>query len=358
MTGLIQPRRKFLRVTLNRAVAGSYLGIALPVIARAKNESAPALPVVALQPMMALAQASKQRVICVGARGSILLADTNQNSVPVALEKSRTPALPTSLAALLPPIAWQISKAQTDATLTSLKFTGGNRGFVVGHSACVLRTDDAGLTWKVISPAPGVLGTVAPPFFDVAIAGENDLIVVGAFGKALRSRDGGSSWQVLNLPNPKGLHLYSVSHLEGVWLIVGEQGLIIQSIDNGQSWVLVTPPAAATWFGLLQGKDGALTVHGLQGTVLHRNVGSASFSQISVPNKSTVTAAAKLQDGSVVLAMQTGQLVQWRNGNPIAQILPFASPFPVTAMLSVLDEKGESLWVAGLRGALRFSLNA
>jgi hypothetical protein len=354
-----RPRREFLCTTLGWAACAGMTQVsqawALPA-----QEAKQVSPAIAMLPTMALAQTSAGSIVGVGARGTVLFADPKQTAVPVPSASARLPMPPPPPGGLNlpPPINWQSYTTPVNATLTSLCFVSATRGYTVGHVASVYRTDDTGKSWQAISPTPATLGGAAVPFFDVAASSEDDLIVVGAFGKAVRSRDGGKTWQAINLPNPKGLHLYGVANSGDMWVIVGEQGFLIQSVDNGQSWSNVLTPLSVTWFGLLLGKDGELTVYGLQGTILHRNVGANSFSQVSTPNKSTVSAAARLKDGSVVFAMQTGQLIRWRNGNPIAQILPFVSPFPAIAMLSVSDGQAESLWVAGLRGTLRFPLRA
>jgi hypothetical protein len=312
-------------------------------------------PALGMLPMMAIAQPSPDRIVGIGARGNILItqpqAAFTDQTAPFPLPPAGVPALPS-------PINWQSASATNNATLTNLRFVTNTRGYIVGHAGLVLKTDDAANTWQVISPPAPAQDAVLMPWFDVAVSGLDDLIVVGAFGRAVRSRDGGSSWRTLSLSNPKGLHLYSISHQDGQWIIVGEQGLMLQSLDNGESWTGIPLPSPATWFGMLHGKDGALTVYGLQGTILNRNVGSSSFTSVATPNKSTVSAAAKLKDGSVVFAMQTGQIIQWRNGNPIAQLLPFVSPFPVTAMLGVSDGSRESLWIAGLRGVVGFPMRS
>jgi photosystem II stability/assembly factor-like uncharacterized protein len=345
-------RRLFLQSGIGWIAGG--VSVAHQAYAQATQQALkPATPALGMLPMMAIAQPSPDRIVAVGARGSILITSAQAASVS---PPPSFPPPPAGTPALPPAIPWQTASSLENITLTNLRFASNTRGYIVGHSGFVLKTDDGGNTWKSINPPAPTLGAIAMPWFDVAISGLDDLIVVGAFGRAMRSRDGGSSWRSLSLPNPKGLHLYGISHQDGQWVIVGEQGLILQSLDNGESWSAISTSSLVTWFGMLHGKDGALTVFGLQGTILNRNVGSTSFAPIATPNKSTVSAATKLKDGSVLFAMQTGQIIQWRNGNPIAQMLPFVSPFPVTAMLAVSDASGESLLVAGLRGAMRFPL--
>jgi hypothetical protein len=358
MLELSAARRQFLTGSLGCAASAAFFTNNAFANAQTTKQPGFASPAYASLPMMALVQTTARTVIAVGARGNIMFADTTQNviALPPKIPGTVESRAAQDIQKFGVPIAWRRASAGVDTTLTSVRFASATRGYITGHEGKILRTDDAGATWQLVSAkaTPGNGNNM--PLFDVATASADDVIVIGAFGNAFRSRDGGRNWVALSLPNPKGLHLYSVVHSEGVWSIAGEQGLLLQSLDNGSTWDTIPVPTMATWFGVMPGRMGAATVYGLQGTVLHRSAGAKVFSKVATPNKSTITAATRTQNGDVVFAAQSGQLLRWSERNTETQTIPFSSPFPVTAMASVVGENIEYLWVAGVRGAVKLPI--
>jgi len=106
---------------------------------------------------------------------------------------------------------------------------GTDRGWVVGASGLLLRTNDGGSSW-VIRQSGTEEELVDVFFYDDAHGW-----VVGANGTVLRSVDGGATWRRMAKPTDRHLTgVHFVSAAEG-WAC-GTGGVILHTVDGGRSW--------------------------------------------------------------------------------------------------------------------------
>ena len=110
----------------------------------------------------------------------------------------------------------------------SVGYASGGITTSQGSSGNVLRTDDAGVTWNLLSFTHGEI--TAADFFDDAHG------VVATFGGELYSTaDSGDSWQPIgNLP---GVILLDLVHRDqNHWYAVSFQGCVYETRDAGVNW--------------------------------------------------------------------------------------------------------------------------
>ena len=125
--------------------------------------------------MLSSAKAGK-RIVAVGDHGIVLLSDTDgadfrqAKSVPVR------------------------------STLTAVCFVGEKTGWAVGHWGVVLRTDDAGESWKVQRGDT----LVDQPLFSVYFKDSERGWAVGLWSLMIVTADGGKSWTPVRVPAPPG----------------------------------------------------------------------------------------------------------------------------------------------------------
>jgi photosystem II stability/assembly factor-like uncharacterized protein len=118
--------------------------------------------------------------------------------------------------------------------LYAVTFAVGGRGYVVGARGIILRTDDAGATWKDVESG------FSTNLFAVAAAGRNDVIVAGEQGRIIHSADGAETWQAM--PTITSASLFSLAYRGGfnVW-VAGKGGAILRRTDPIATVSIPTP---------------------------------------------------------------------------------------------------------------------
>lgn len=275
------------------------------------------------------------RLVAVGERGIVILSDDGGRQ-------------------------WRQVAVPVSVTLTAVRFTDAQHGIAVGHGGVVLTSVDGGESWtsKLDGKRAAQLAHEAAvasgdtvrireaqrllndgpdkPFLDVFLAGKR-AFVVGAYGVAFASEDGGTTWQAWmdRLPNPRGLHLYSVRQQGDNLLIAGEQGLALLSGDAGKTFRVLDLPYKGSLFTAELMGPSEIVLAGLRGSAWHSGDAGASWTQIAMPAPVSITDSTRLKDGSVLLASQDGQLLVLRQGavTPINS----AGRWPLSGLVPLSD---------------------
>lgn len=306
----------------------------------------PSLPsALAGQSLMLDVVLAGQRLVAVGERGFILVSDDNG-------------------------LSWRQVPSPVSVTLTRVVFPSATQGWAVGHAGVVLHSQDGGLSWskqldgaqaarleleaaqRAHSAQPSehsqqqleaaqLLFEEGPdkPFLAVHFFDERQGLILGAYGLAFATADGGASWQSIRerLDNPAAMHLYDIHELAGELFIAGEQGLLLRSADNGLRFSALESPANGTLFGLLATDAQGLLAFGLRGkTYLSEDRGD---SWRTVPNNLpvTLTAGARLADGSLMLVDESGRTLLSRDHGHSFVASTLAKPAYLTGLTSGAD---------------------
>jgi photosystem II stability/assembly factor-like uncharacterized protein len=153
-------------------------------------------------------------------------------------------------------VRWQVARAKdVSVALLGASIRNG-RCLAVGQGGAMVVSDDC-RQWQVLAPV------TEARLMAVSLNRHQLAVAVGAFGTVLRSHDNGHHWEALSLDwmqlNPDGFepHLYDV-HVadDGLITLVGEAGLVLRSAD-GANWQ-VLHHGGPSLFGLsVAGGDGA-----------------------------------------------------------------------------------------------------
>lgn len=226
------------------------------------------------------------RIVAVGDRGYIVYSDDGGTS-------------------------WMRSKAPAAPLLTSIDFLDAQSGLAVGHDAVILKTTDAGETWKQVFSAPAE----QRPLLDVNYLTSDRAIAVGAYAAYYESTDGGKSW------NPRKIveedkHFNAILELgEGRLVILGEAGTILASDDNGATWKPVPSPYKGSLFGGVIANDGAIVAFGMRGRIYRSTDKGRTWKQVDNPSVAALMGGEKMADGTLVIAGAAGTtLVSRDNG--------------------------------------------
>jgi photosystem II stability/assembly factor-like uncharacterized protein len=250
--------------------------------------------------------------------------------------------------------SWTQRRTPTRALLTGVWFHDRNLGWVVGHDAVILRTEDGGATWCRVHFAPDL----EFPLLDVWFADERNGFAVGAYGYFLRTEDGGLSWQeeeleVLAGPGDAGsaddeapddeewaddaaegddwldgdddwlddgvaadLHLNRILRDGGGRLyLMAEAGTIFRSDDEGRTWLVLDPPYDGSFFGGVAPDEDTLLVFGLRGNMFRSWDAGQTWRRVALPIDTSLFGGARLADGGVIVVGTAGVMLISREGD-------------------------------------------
>lgn len=266
---------------------------------------------------------------------------------------------------------WTQVHVPVSVGLTALQFVDNVHGWAVGHGGVVLSSEDGGKHWlkrldgvqvaQLMQKEALKSGTqtdqrnaerlvtegadkplLALHFFD-----ERRGIVVGAYGMALMTEDGGERWRSisLELDNPQGLHLNTVSARGDQLLIAGEQGVIVLSTDLGQTFRKLTSPYKGSFFTSELLGEGGIVVAGLRGNVWQSADGGSSWSQLSSPDPLSFTGSAVDGRGQLWLVNQAGSVFIVRDHELVPKVTGQA---PLNGIVLIDGEHALGVGVTGV----------
>lgn len=305
-----------------------------------------------------------ERLVAVGERGIVLLSDDGGKT-------------------------WRQAKVPVGVTLTRVKFSGTNAGWIVGHYGVVLHSADGGETWvqqldgttaaqlalaaaqsrAKTSPADATVQwrlTEAKrlvqdgpdkPFFDIHFFDDKQGFIIGAYNLIFMTGDGGRTWHpwLDRLDNPKSLHLYAIAGVGETLYIAGEQGLFLRSQDRGKTFHRLTTPYAGSFFVVALQPSGQVTVAGLRGNSFRSVDQGASWEKVEGSPPISINVATVLQDGSLLLVNQAGQLlVSPATGGSLE---PLRTPL-LPALSAVLPLRDGRLFGVGMFGMMPIAASA
>lgn len=302
--------------------------------------------------MLSVARAG-QRLVAVGERGFIIVSDDHG-------------------------VTWRQVSSPVSVTLVKVRFIDDNQGWAVGHAGTVLHSQDGGLTWAkqldgvqaaeierdqarrdTDERAPERLSQAQQlvdegpdkPLLDLLFLDAQNGWVVGAYGLAFVTHDGGLSWQSIraHVDNPDGLHLYGIARIGTDVFVAGEQGTLLRSSDSGQTFKALTPPFEGTIFGLAPTAHHSLLAFGLRGKAFESWDRGETWTRLDTLQPVTLTSGLRLDDGSVLLADESGRVLRFAEGETQAAVLQIPQPRYFTGMTQAANG---DLIISSTRGML------
>ncbi|HNW90528.1 MAG TPA: YCF48-related protein [Bacteroidales bacterium] len=125
---------------------------------------------------------------------------------------------------------WQwLYPLQHDNFFNNIRFVNNNVGFIAGGDGEILKTSDAGNTWRKIPT------NVTKNIKDICFADEKNGIAVGDNGLIISTSNGGETWIELKYPDNTDFLSVCYSAPHKIW-ITGHEGTLLSSYNNGYSW--------------------------------------------------------------------------------------------------------------------------
>jgi len=265
-------------------------------------------------PMLSAATAGK-RIVSVGDHGAILLSDDDGAHFR------------------------QATRVAVSSMLTSVVFVDDKTGWAVGQWGAILRTDDAGETWRL----QRVDVANDRPLFSVYFKDKSEGWAVGLWSLMLHTTDGGTTWQEVALPPPPGstkadINLYGMfSNAKGDLFIPAEKGFVLRSTDAGKSWTyLPTGYAGSFWSGTAL-KGGTLLVGGLRGSIYRSSDDGQTWTSVTTSFHSSVNSIIQRKNGTVQAVALDGVSLLSNNDGATFGGTQRSDRLPLTAVAQAQD---------------------
>ena len=244
--------------------------------------------------------------------------------------------------------SWRQVTSPVSTDLATVRFTGPNVVWAVGHDAVALRSADGGATWERMLDGRTVLkllreaaqgseqleaeiertmqqsatADVWPaPLLDIRFAADGLTgFAVGGFGLILQTTDGGKSWQswLNKADNDQRYHLYAMTGGDGAIFVAGEQGLVMRLNAERQRFERVETPYNGSFFGI-DWLGPRLLAYGLRGNAFVSEDAGLIWRKIETGVDANLVGAVVHRD-AVLLVSQKGDVLSVNFGASRASI--------------------------------------
>jgi photosystem II stability/assembly factor-like uncharacterized protein len=180
------------------------------------------------------------------------------------------------------------------------------------------------------------------------------VIVAGAYGMAFTTADSGGAWQPMfdSIPNPNGLHIYSIVQDGDALFFAGEQGILLRR-GADRHFTTLSTPFQGTFFGALGTPSKALLLFGLQGSVLRSVDEGRSWHEVQAIDGAGIDCGIVMHNGNILLGDEAGNLLLSHDDG--VSFRPIFVGAPVTALAQAADN---TIIIAGPAGLARINLVA
>ena len=150
----------------------------------------------------------------------------------------------------------------------------------------VIVSADFGKTWQLSTlDWFAVLDDyVEPHLYDVHIADDGQITVIGEFALVIQSRDGGITWQKRHLGESSLFGLYIDN--TGTGYAVGQEGALLTTTDAGEVWAPVATPTNDILLSVSRTAAGDIVSSGIRKFIVSRDHG-ATWTEYSSPALTT-----------------------------------------------------------------------
>ncbi len=270
-------------------------------------------------PIYASAVAGK-RVVAVGDYGFVILSDDGKRFRQAAAVPTRAPLTSvfflddkrgwaaghdgTILTTADGGDTWQMQREERgkERVLLSIWFENPSHGLAVGQFGLALETRDGGKTWQERRLVEGEAGD---SHLQQIVPGAGGLLLVaGEAGSILRSDDAGATWKAIQTDN-KGSFWTGLVLPDGSALMAGLRGHLYRSTDRGLTWKEIPSGTQQSLTAMVQRADGSVRIVGMSGVSLGEKEGSGMAQPFAAPaGQASVSVTAQAGEKNFVATVR------------------------------------------------------
>lgn len=215
---------------------------------------------------------------------------------------------------------WKAIDSGVPARLLSIDMNSSGLAFAGGEFGTLLKSTDGGATWASSAPEWASMasaehfGTGEPMVYAVAVQDSGQITVAGEFGVMLRSNDAGATWRVLRPINPEAATIHAL-HLAPKGqnsYAVGQTGELLISVDEGETWGKCDTGTELNFLGVAASQSGQVVVTGMR--VMYRSENNGmTWTQITEGDTRTDWYQAVRTDqgsGRILAVGHAGKIIQ------------------------------------------------
>ncbi len=259
-------------------------------------------------------------------------------------------------------VSWAQAAVPVNVTLTCVDFATAQTGWAAGHFGVILKTEDAGKSWKMqldgiqanqLTQQAAQALTVAAnaslaaplavkravrfmedgpdkPFLTMLVLSPQKVFVFGAYRMVMLTHDGGKDWVdwSLNIYDEFSHNIYGSAVIGGKYYLVMEMGLVFCSNDGGNTFRPVISPSQVTLFGILGALDGSIIVFGVAGAAFRSTDGGQSWTALTLSTKGDITSGRVLPSGAILLVDESGLLFESQDNGASFVLVTGVQPTP------------------------------
>jgi len=183
---------------------------------------------------------------------------------------------------------WVSQGWKEDKYYNAVYFIDRQRGWLVGEYSAIYHTEDGGMTWSAqqcadIQPKETEDDFPPPPphLYDIFFRSQKEGWAAGMDGIIIKTEDGGETWKLLTPEADFSLYQITVQGDRG-WA-VGEFGRYFESTDGGNTWRLDKSSLRTMFWqrGLKFADSQHGWIVGFGGTIIHTSTGGRDWDGIS-----------------------------------------------------------------------------
>ncbi len=195
------------------------------------------------------------------------------------------------------------------------------------------------------------------PFFRVVFLDDKHGYALGAYGIMLRTLDAGATWRPImeQLMYDQFVHLYDVTAFGDGLMIVGEMGEMLGWSAETSRYERLDSPYNGSLFTVLSDVQGQQVVAGLRGKTFYGSAQDGAWQEAAKPQSGSIVDSIVLSDGRVLIASSDGKLMV--SGDLSAGFAALEYQYPAL-LSSVAESSAGTLLIAGAAGLRRVDLAA
>ena len=195
------------------------------------------------------------------------------------------------------------------------------------------------------------------PFFRVVFLDDSHGYALGAYGIMLRTLDAGATWRPImeQLMYDQFVHLYDVAAFGEGLMIVGEMGEMLGWSEETSRYERLDSPYNGSLFTVLADVQGQQLVAGLRGKAFYGNAQDGTWQEADKPQSGSIVDSLVLSDGRVLIASSDGKLMV--SGDLASGFTALEYQYPAL-LSSVAEVSTGTLVISGAAGLQRVDIAA
>lgn len=144
------------------------------------------------------------------------------------------------------------------------------------------------------------------------------------------------------------LHYYDMAMAtDGTLFMVGERGLVARSRDGGQTWVKLEQFYDGSFYGVIAMPNNRVLVYGMRGHAFVTFNGGKAWNRSSIPGSHSLFAGERTNEGTILLAGAAHTLLVSEDGGQTFRLFETNSRSDIAALLHI---SGKQWLTAGING--------